>query len=79
MAPSAEIIGTTMHDDGALSQHMSAFIHVLASSSTKDRHVETHQQTRITYSQNTLRPDQFDQRVGDGGFGIALSIGREVA
>ena len=33
---------------------------------------------RIAYPQHTLRPDQFDERVGDGGFGVALSIRREV-
>ena len=34
---------------------------------------------RTTYPQNTLRPNQLDQRVGDGGFGVALRVGRKVS
>ena len=74
MIPSAEIIGAAMHDNCALSQHVS--IDALVSPSTRDHHMEN--PNRITYSQHTLRPNQFDERVGDSGFGIALRIRGEV-
>lgn len=83
VAAPAEIIGAGMHDDHALHVNMSALTSWFNTNEddmpwAKKKTPEEHREG-MTYPQHTLRPNQFDQMVSDGGFGIALCISRKIS